>query len=84
MWKIIGPHHDETTIDALLSQYPALVAYDESGFDVALDDFAETPQELANSGYTNSADRRILFWTCEEDSVQDDGMRAVAEARWEE
>jgi hypothetical protein len=82
-WRIIGPHHDETTIAALVEAYPDLVAYDESGFDISLPDFEDRPEELADDGYFDRASRRILFWATEADSVHDAGEQAVAEARWE-
>lgn len=61
-----------------------VVAYDESGSDVDLDDLSERAEELADAGYGNRASRRILIWESEEDSQNDDGARAIASARWVE
>lgn len=79
MWKIFNAHNAETTIDALVAAYPDLVAYDESGFVV---DPTELTPHLAHAGYGSPDTRRILFWASEEDSINDDGARAVAKAIW--
>lgn len=59
-----------------------VVAYDESGFEIDLDDLSERPEELADGGYGNRASRRILIWASEADSQNDDGAKAIASARW--
>lgn len=82
-WQIIGPDHRITTIEALVAEYPDLVAYDESGFGIPLSDF-DDGEALADAGYCRRDTRRILLWACEADSEMDDGAKAIAEARWSE
>lgn len=82
MWTIIDDRNATTTIEALLEQYPDLVAYDESGWDVDTDDFDADPEGLADAGYATRAARRILFWASEAESKDDSGAHAVAAATW--
>lgn len=67
-WKVIGTGKVETTVEDLKSLWPELVAYDASGFEVDPEDPTSWDSEL------------ILFWSCEEDSQNDDGGLAVAKA----
>lgn len=85
MWKITDSKRcdTETTIEELKQEYPNLVAYDESGWDVDIDDFIDDPEGLADAGYVDRDQRRILFWATEEESENDPGHRTVACAEWE-
>jgi len=83
MWTITDQQSNETTIAALKSQYPDLVAIDESGFEVDIDDIGADPTGLAEAGYFGPEGRRILFWETERASENDDGTHAVASAVWE-
>ena len=60
------------------------VAYDESGFQIDLDDLTDSPEELADGGYGDRGSRRILIWASEEDAENDDGRNAIASAKWVE
>lgn len=84
MWVIVGTQNqpmDRADFDA------QCVAYDESGWDVEIDDLfgdEDTQKGLANAGYGDACSRRILLWASEEESEQDDGTKAIAEATWSE
>lgn len=66
----------ETSIAALIEEFPDLVAYDESGFYVDINDL--DADAVATSGYFGPDHRRILLWSSEEDSENDTGGKAVA------
>lgn len=83
-WTITDNRNAATSIKRILAEYPDAVAYDESGFDVDLDDLADDSAALADAGYSDRASRRILVWATEEDSQNDTGARAIASAEWEE
>lgn len=51
-YTIIGPHHEETTLALLRAEYPDLVAYDESGWELDLEDL----------GAGSDCGPSILFW----------------------
>ena len=80
MWTITDTQNREITIEQLQSDYPDLVAYDESGFDIDLDD--GLTDSLADNGYFGREGRRILFWADEQSSENDPGSNAVASAEW--
>ncbi len=71
--------------DIHIAQLPeCAVAYDESGCPVEIHDFVDDAIALADAGCSSRASRRILVWACEQDSIDDDGARAIASARWEQ
>ena len=91
MWKIFDLTRatQETTVDELQEEYPQIVAYDESGFEVDLEDFAldclVMNNEIQDAGAILSLTqyiKEIYFWANEEDSENDNGTRAVAVAKW--
>ena len=84
MWKITDCYGCSTTIDDLREAYPNLVAFDESGFEVDIDEFLGDPIGFSGAGYVNRVDRRILFWENEEESKDDEGVHAIASAIWDD
>lgn len=73
-----------SSLSILRATYPDLVGYDESGFDVDLDQMETEPEALADNGYSGREDRRIVFWKDDHVAINDPGVHAVASASWEE
>lgn len=82
MWVVVDATNHITSVSDLRAEYPGLVAYDESGFEVDLDALDADDEALADAGYFPRSARRILLWACEADSQDDSGARAVASATW--
>lgn len=80
MKATIRTNNGTTTIEILREQYPKLVIYDGSGWEIEdlaqwISDGPEYPNQLWAS--------RALIWENEEESENDDGSKSIAEIVWE-
>jgi hypothetical protein len=87
-WHIYDSMHGgtETTLDRLRDEYPYLVAFDSSGYELDIDELDDDPVELARSAehvFLGTPESTIKFWPDAESSKNDDGANVVAIATWE-